>query len=271
MLIYCFGKFISTFDTSNIEYHSHKPTDAKSYSWLVDKKDARLLIGNEIVKLDEEIQKKKNDEPIYNSKIIKQLVSGGDIIEARKNFKDEITFRINSIFMINSNDMIKFTTKDAFYNCAITQMKTQFVEKDELISGCDFYKLKDDTIKTYIKEEDVISAFTYLILDNFCDEIPSIPSSIKLDTNIISNKTEEIPIEKFIFKYFKTTNNKDDKLTIIELNDIFADNGYSNHKPATTLFNMLKVGSYNKNCKKIDGKYKEGFSFIIYNKPEDDE
>jgi hypothetical protein len=270
LLIYCFGKFVNTFDTSNLEYHSHKPTDAKSFSWLVDKKDARLNIGNEIVKLDEEIEKKKKEEPIYNSKIMKQLVSGGDIIEARKNFKDEITFRGNSTYIIYANDMIKFTTKDALDNCAITQLKSQFVYKDELMEESNFYKLRDDSLKTYIQEPDVKDAFTFIILNSFYDEVPIIPTSIKIDTNIICDKNEEMPIDKFIIKFFKTTNNKEDRLTIEELNDILAENGYKSHKPITTLLNKHSKGIECKNCKRVAGKYERGFNYICYTKQDED-
>ena len=58
--------------------------DAKALSWLVEKRFSRILIGNEIEKLDEDSSKKMKDTTILmNSKLIKQLVSGGDEISAR--------------------------------------------------------------------------------------------------------------------------------------------------------------------------------------------
>ena len=71
-----------------------------------------------------------------NSELIKQLVSGGDAIEARQNYKDEISFRIGFTLFINSNDTFDFTTKDAGENLITLQYKSKFVSKDELIDGC---------------------------------------------------------------------------------------------------------------------------------------
>ncbi len=58
------------------------------------------------------IRERKN-QYLMNSKLIKQLVSGGDEIEARQNYKDEIQFKVGFTVFINSNDTFEFTTKDA--------------------------------------------------------------------------------------------------------------------------------------------------------------
>ncbi len=76
-----------------------------------------------------------------------------------------MTFRGDSVYIIYSNDMMKFTSKDAFLDCAIAQFKSQFVEEKELVQGCDSYKLKEDNFKAYIKNEDIISAFTFILLN----------------------------------------------------------------------------------------------------------
>ena len=64
-----------------------------------------------------------------NPKLIKQLVSGGDEIEARQNYKDEI--EIGFTVFINSNDTFEFTTKDAGENPITLEYKSKFVSKEE--------------------------------------------------------------------------------------------------------------------------------------------
>ena len=109
-----FDKYVKSFDTSSLIYNKFKVNDAKALSWLVDKRFARILIGNEIDTFDDDDENKRKKEPILmNSKLIKQLVSGGDEIEARQNYKDEIQFKVGFTVFINSNDTFEFTTKDA--------------------------------------------------------------------------------------------------------------------------------------------------------------
>ena len=142
-----------------------------------------------------------------NSKLIKQLVSGGDEIEARQNYKDEIQFKVGFTLFINSNDTFEFTTKDAGENLITLQYKSKFVKKDELFDGCEFYKLKDDNIKNLINEDRIVNAYIHYIIDSFNDYVPLIPEEIKLSTET-NNKAPEITVEQFIFKNFKNTNDK---------------------------------------------------------------
>ena len=221
-----FDKYVKSFDTSSLIYNKFKVNDAKALSWLVDKRFARILIGNEIDTFDDDDENKRKKEPILmNSKLIKQLVSGGDEIEARQNYKDEIQFKVGFTLFINSNDTFEFTTKDAGENLITLQYKSKFVSKDELIDGCEYYKLKDDNIKNLTNEDRIVNAYIHYIIDNFNDYVPIVPEEIKLSTEI-NNKAPEITVEQFIFKNFKNTNDKNNKLHIDNLRDILGINGF---------------------------------------------
>lgn len=260
-----FDKYVKSFDTSTLIYNKFKVNDAKALSWLVDKRFARILIGNEIDTFDDDDENKRKKEPILmNSKLIKQLVSGGDEIEARQNYKDEIQFKVGFTLFINSNDTFEFTTKDAGENLITLQYKSKFVKKDELIDGCEYYKLKDDNIKNLTNEDRIVNAYIHYIIDNFNDYVPIVPEEIKLSTEI-NNKAPEITVEQFIFKNFKNTDDKNNKLHIETLRDILAEHGFDVGNKITTLFTKLQIGIHNKNIT-IDKIKKQGFSNIIYSK-----
>ena len=69
------------------------------------------------------MKKMKEKFILMNSKLLKQLVSGGDEVEARQNYKDEIEFKIGFTIFINSNDAFEFTRKDAGENLITLQYK----------------------------------------------------------------------------------------------------------------------------------------------------
>ncbi len=93
-----FEKYVKTFDTSSLIYNKLKVNDSKALSWLVDNRFACISIGNEMDKIDEN-KNTKETTILMNSKLIKQLVSGGDEIEAIQNYKDEIEFKIGFIVL----------------------------------------------------------------------------------------------------------------------------------------------------------------------------
>jgi hypothetical protein len=258
-----FYKYVQIFDTSSLNYNKFKVNDAKALSWLVEKRFARILIGNEIEKLDEDCSKKMKDTSILiNSKLIKQLVSGGDEISARQNYKDEIEFKIGFTLFINSNDVLEFTTKDAGENLITLQYKSKFVKQDELIEGCKYYKLRDDNIKDLVNEDRIINAYIHYIIDAYNDYVPIVPEEIKISTEI-NNKPTDISVEQYVFKNFKTTNEKNDKLHIDNIREILNDNGFDVGNKITTLFTKLQIGIYDKNIT-IEKIKKAGFKNIIY-------
>jgi hypothetical protein len=81
------------------------------------------------------------------------------------------------------------------------------VSKDELIDGCEYYKF--DNIKDLINKNRIVDAYIHYIIDGFNDYVPIIPDEIKLSTET-NNKAPEMTVEQFIFKNFKSTNDKND-------------------------------------------------------------
>jgi hypothetical protein len=250
LLTRAFGRFVQSFDTSVLVYNKFKVADAKSLSWVVPKRYSRLALGNEVDAID------GKDDILLNSKLVKQLVSGGDEIEARQNYKDEMTFKIGFTVMIFSNNSLSFTTKDANQNLITFEYKSKFVSEDKLIEGCEYYKLRDDNIKSFSLQDDMVDCYTWYILDNYNDIIPSIPEEVQLATETQID-AEELTVEQFVLKTFITTKDKADRFHIDRLKDILMDNGF-NSVVITTIFTKLNLGSYSKSIT-IDGVKKRGF------------
>ncbi len=92
---------------TNIENFILKKTQgeaSKSNSWIIDYEFKRLAIAQEISTIEKEY---------INGGMIKKFCSGGDYMEARKNFKDEYEFRIQSSLMICCNDIPEIKPSDA--------------------------------------------------------------------------------------------------------------------------------------------------------------
>ena len=74
------------------------PEPAKALSWVVDKKDARIIISNEI---------DGNEETVLNGAFIKTLASGGDAMEGRRLYENIQSFIPQFTMFLCYNKFIK--------------------------------------------------------------------------------------------------------------------------------------------------------------------
>ena len=99
-----FNDYIVNTNSENFLYSKSDCKDiAKMNSFLLDFQFTRLVICNEI-----SIGK---DSYIDGNKI-KKLISGGDYIQARKNYQDETNFRVQSSLLMCANDMPRINPSD---------------------------------------------------------------------------------------------------------------------------------------------------------------
>ena len=78
----------------------------KSYSWMIDYEFRRLAFTNEITMSADGSVK-------VNGNMIKKFGSGGDDIEARQNYKDEISFKLQATLLLLANDLPAIEPADA--------------------------------------------------------------------------------------------------------------------------------------------------------------
>jgi hypothetical protein len=247
-----FGDYVKEFNAKClIKNKFSNPDVAKALSWVIDKKDARIIISNEIEK-----------DTILNGAFIKSL-SGGDMMECRKNFQDEVSFMPQFTMFLCMNELCPIDCDDTIENLIMFNYKSKFVEKHELIEGAQFLKLKDDTIKDLITEDRIIDAYTLYILDAFTNPRMLIPENIRI-TNEINNIDKPIDIETFIINNYKTTPNKKDRIHTIDITCKLNENNYKITVADTNkLINKIQIGKFNKDTN-INKKRLNGFEYIVY-------
>ncbi len=154
------------------------PDAAKALSWTLDCRFARQTYTNE-VKVDVGNRHVKLD-----GNAIKQFQSGGDMLCARKNHKDERQFRVASKLIMNLNDMPVVSPADAVSNMILIKFPFKFVA-EELLQGdsMPFYKPRDDGIKDFCRRRETMDAFTWLVIDAYRPHIVVPCAKVRADTD----------------------------------------------------------------------------------------
>jgi hypothetical protein len=252
-----FKIFVGTFNSGSLtRKQNENADDAKNLSWVVKKKDCRLLISNEV-----------QEDVILNGKMLKQLASGGDTMLGRCNYQDEIEFVPQFTMMLQLNNLKGVEPVDALESCEQFYCKSKFVREDELIEGQPFLKLKDDNIKTLIDKPEIIDAFTIYIVNHFSDYMET-PEIVKCSTG---DMLQDIPLtlEQIVLKHFCRSNDTNYKLftddIISNITDKTDFKGSVDLKLLSTIILKCNVGTRtaNGNIRK-SGKQGKGFSNIIF-------
>ena len=254
-----FKIYVGSFNSGVLVKKTNENSDeAKNLSWVVKLRHKRIIISNEI---DEGV--------ILWGKMLKKLASGGDTMVGRTNFKDEIEFVPQFTMFLNLNNIKGVDPVDALENCEQFYCKSKFVSKEELIEGQNFLKLRDDNIKTFILQNDIIDAFTIYVLNHFQDDMKT-PESVKLSTQDIKY---DIPLslEEVVLKHFRYSKNPNDKLFTNEIIDYIDSVGYENpvnQKDLSSIIIKTGVGYKNTSGKITkNNKQLHGYSNIVFIRP----
>lgn len=251
-----FGDFVLDFNAKCLISTKNGNTEpAKALGWVVEKKDARIIISNEI---------ECDDKTILNGAFIKTLASGGDSMEGRRLYENTVSFIPQFTMFLCYNQFCEISPADAKENLEQFEYKSKFVDADKLNTNNSYYKLKDDTIKDFIKEERIVDAYTLYILDAFTNPRMATPESVKVSTNI-NNGEEKESVETFIINNFVTTKNNKDRMHTQEIADILMEQGHTiNIIETGRLVNRMQIGKYNAKCNVKDKGIKGGFDFIKF-------
>jgi hypothetical protein len=196
---------------------------AKKLSWLMDLEFARLTFTQEC----------KFDNTNKNVKIdgnkIKKFASGGDTINARKNYKDEREFKIQSAISFNGNDLPPISPIDAMETCttfsSTKQFKTPEQIQDRINNGAteleiSMYEVADPELKNKCASVLWSDAFIHLIVDNYCLKSVMCVNKFLEDSN-------ESNLITLILSSFEITKADSDKIPNNVLKEWCDNNGIS--------------------------------------------
>jgi hypothetical protein len=209
--------------------------NAKKLSWVLDLQFVRLTTTQEM-NFDN-----SNKNMKVNSVMIKKIASGGDTIEARKNYKDECKFTIDTKLMFMANDLatidpidtletcVEFKTGKQFKSQAWIDERTKYLqdlvkngEDENILLELQKYKVGDDNIKEKCANEKWSNAFIHLLMKYY-----------KAEKIIIKNETEDNDAETLttkIFKNFiitKTFVDKEHRISLKNLKQAYLNCGFA--------------------------------------------
>ena len=255
-----FKIFVGTFNSGALtRKQNENADDAKNLSWVVKKKDCRLLISNEV-----------QEDVILNGKMLKQLASGGDTMLGRCNYQDETEFTPQFTMMLQLNNLKGVEPVDALESCEQFYCKSKFVSEEDLIEGQPFLKLRDDTIKMLLEKPEIIDAFTIYVLNHFQDSMET-PDSVKFSTE---EMVSDIPLslEEIVLKHFRYSDSDTDRLFTEDIINNIEDKtdyeGSVGTKELQSIILKCGVGRRNNNGKiTINGKKQSGYTNIVFINP----
>lgn len=201
-----FCRYVDTFQADNmLGQRIHGGDEAKKYSWMFRMEHSRIVYTNEIT-FEKNVKMDGN--------CIKRLCSGGDRIEARKNYENEQTFTIGAtpIFFCNALPIVSPT--DAYETMYPIPFPHKFVPHVSEGSPA-MMKVGDPTIKEFCQRADVGDAFFHILTDYY---VKTLPGMCEEQKELMQDYNEENELDAFL-KKFTFTGKKSDEVPISEVYD----------------------------------------------------
>lgn len=225
-----FNSYVKVFSSENLLLTKNSGDVAKKLSWIVPFEHARLYLGNEMKTEDE-----NNKKSILDGNLIKSIASGGDTKEARQNYENERTFKLQGMMCAFMNELTKISHSDAlqnldqfsFDNIFVKELTDEHKNINENGEGCKYF-LADENVKEIIKDENIQNAFIKIIIQNYGESIKNIvKNDFDENENDFRNKIDD---------YFEFTLSKKDRIPVKNFNDILSENCLIASKSAIKLF-----------------------------------
>lgn len=229
----------------------------KALSWINTIKDKRISISNEI-SIDEK-------RPV-DGNIIKTMVSGGDEIQLRTNFKDETTVINQSQLVLFMNDMPRISPADEAFRSRVLayEFKYSFVANPTE----PWHKSRIDGLKEKLSKDNYCDAFIHLIMEAYRSGDPGVPEEcLKFKDELIP--TEKTQVRDLLEDRYVVTGVDSDFVSAAELSGYLRANkivGSDNF-----IGRVLSDIGLGKGQKKIAGKNTKGRTGIRKRTREDDE
>ena len=237
----CFEKYVMTTNSGNFNFKKNITDSQKALSWLIDYQFCRIALTSEIAVYD---------DVKLDGNMIKKFTSGGDCIMARKNFQDEIEFKIQSGLIVCCNDIPPIEPIDAMEFCDEYDMKSKFIDKtfdnENKIKGYSYYEKDNDLKHTFLQREDIITELMNIFIESY-DKECEFPEAIRKDNQINNMEDDNYTIIKDVFIL---TNNETDKLSNKKIKEICKNNNITSftHTKIKKLLKTMGATDY-RDCK----------------------
>jgi phage/plasmid-associated DNA primase len=195
--------FASQFNTLNAQDFCAKKSDgssALSNQHLVQGRDKRIAFLNET-------SRAKGQE--WNAQAIKVFSNGGESISGRLNYDREAKCFINQqTGFCNMNDTPKINgfQSDVKVRCVAVRTAYSYVAPSEYVekTARPFHKPADPDIKdVFLQRPDVIRAFAQMVCEAYVSQRPTMPESVKKETDECFEEDDEETKIKGLFEYGK--------------------------------------------------------------------
>ena len=266
----CFESYVGIFKADNFlcnRLRAGGGDEAKKLSWMIPLSMCRLAISNEMTENDDEMSK----DVKLNGILIKSFASGGDTQQARQNYQDEKSFKMQPTMFILCNNLPKLDPPDTAESLENFVFKSKFIDpedmkvieelKDDTIK---MFKWKDNDIKNMLKHDGIITAFTKILFENYLETRAKMPEVMNDDNQIGKGLEKTECYEIMLTKMFQKTNDDCDVVSTSSIIDYMKK--YSpkseriSEKKLHLVMSALELGKYG--TYRIDGVRKRGYKNI---------
>jgi hypothetical protein len=195
LLISAFGDFVQGTNAENLLVKDGSGQDAaKAQSWMQPLEFKRLVFTNEM----------KSGKQKMDGDMIKKISSGGDKVEVRQNYTNEIQIQMQAALAVFINDICEVTPPDAYQTMIGIKFSIEYHDQSEFdelqeqgVEPPAWWRIKDSSIDEFIRKAGVIDAFTALIFEAYTPEKMAPPQRVKDDTNSIKGEASLSVEERF--------------------------------------------------------------------------
>ena len=236
-----FCGYIGFYNQNSLLFNKNSADEAKKLSWIFDLNNKRIVIGNEV---------KKCKDAKIDSNLVKSIISGGDNLQMRKNFKDEEDKKNRAFFINFLNDLLPFepwddAIDDRMWLIQFTRVFKDTPDDDETEGK------KDVSLKLILRNnDDYKDAFVSIIFNSYRDYVkngivyPEMFKELKKEW-----VEDECPLQKTFDSIFEKTGMTCDYVIVSEMiNELLPNVDLTKKKLEMELNRIVKT-----KVMKIDG------------------
>jgi phage/plasmid-associated DNA primase len=218
---------------------------------------ARIVYSNELSSAE-----KNGKSAGLDGNILKKITSGGDVIMARKLFSNEISLKIQCTFFMMANSLPDVIGSDGQERMFTLLFPGKFVNEDKIDEDPRF-RLKDDTIKSWLALPEVGDEIILDILDSYTDEMPTPPQQV-IDEQLEDAEDND---DNEFYKEF-TFGNPNDIIASTKMTEIFR--GLRLNIQVKKMRQLMKRRCVYKPVR-VDGKVTKCYAGVRFNRDLPDE